>query len=77
VTDTGSGPLDGWRVSWTFPGDQKITDLWNGSYTQSGETVTVTNASYDGNLAPAGTATIGFTASYTGTNNAPPGLSCT
>jgi Glycosyl hydrolase family 12/Cellulose binding domain len=77
VTNTGSSTLNGWVASWTFPGDQQITDLWNGSDTQSGEAVTVSNVSYDGTLAPGGTATIGFTASYTGSNNAPPGLSCT
>jgi hypothetical protein len=79
VTNTGSGPLTGWRVSWTFPGDQKITNLWNGSYAQSGETVTVSNASYDGTLAPGGTATIGFTATATatGSNTSPSSLSCT
>jgi hypothetical protein len=77
VTNTGSGTLNGWAASWTFPGDQEITDLWGGSDTQSGEAVTVGNASYDGTLAPGGTATIGFTGTYSGTNNAPPGLSCT
>jgi len=77
VTNTGSGPLTGWRVSWMFPGDQKITDLWNGSYAQSGETVTVSNASYDGTLAPGGTTTIGFTATGTGSNTSPSSLSCT
>jgi hypothetical protein len=76
VTNTGSGPLDGWRVGWTYPGDQEINDLWNGSYTQSGETVTVTNASYDGTLAPGGTATIGFTGTYTGSNTPPSSVSC-
>jgi hypothetical protein len=76
VTNTGSGTRNGWSVAWTFPGDQQISDLWNGSYVQSGEKVTVSNASYDGTLAPGGTATIGFTATYTGSNNTPPSLSC-
>jgi hypothetical protein len=62
VKNTGSGTLNGWRLGWTFPGNQAITSLWNGSYTQSGSGVTVTNASYDGTLAPGATATVGFTA---------------
>jgi cellulase/cellobiase CelA1 len=77
VTNTGSGTRSGWTVGWTFPGDQQISDLWNGSYAQSGEKVTVSNASYDGTLAPGATATVGFTGTYTGSNNAPPVLSCT
>ncbi len=62
VKNTGSGTLNGWRLGWTFPGNQAITSLWNGSYTQSGAGVSVTNASYDGTLAPGSTATVGSTA---------------
>ncbi|HEY2237313.1 MAG TPA: cellulose binding domain-containing protein, partial [Streptosporangiaceae bacterium] len=36
VTNTGTSSLSGWKLAWTFPGDQKINSLWNGSYTQSG-----------------------------------------
>jgi len=76
VTNTGSAPLTGWQLGWTFPGGQAISNLWNGSYTQSGGQVTVTNASYDGSLAPGATATVGFTATYSGSNTAPSGVSC-
>jgi hypothetical protein len=75
VKNTGSGTLNGWSLGWTFPGSQTITSLWNGSYTQSGNTVTVSNASYDGSLASGGTATVGFTA--TGTSAPPSSVSCT
>ena len=75
VKNTGSGTLNGWSLGWTFPGSQAITDLWNGSYTQSGETVTVSNASYDGCLASGATATVGFTA--TGASASPSSVSCT
>jgi hypothetical protein len=75
VKNTGSGTLNGWSLGWTFPSSATINSLWNGSYTQSGNTVTVTNASYDGSLAPGATATVGFTA--TGTNGTPSSVSCT
>jgi endoglucanase len=39
VTNTGTGPFGGWTVNWTFPGDQTITNLWDGYYAQSGESV--------------------------------------
>jgi hypothetical protein len=39
--------------------------------------VTVTNASYDGTLAPGASATVGFTATYAGSNTAPSSVSCT
>ena len=76
VRNTGSGTLSGWRLGWTFPGNQELTSLWNGSYTQSGEAVTVTSAAYDGSLPPGGTATVGFTATYSGADAVPAGVSC-
>jgi Glycosyl hydrolase family 12/Cellulose binding domain len=77
VTNTGSAALNGWQLGWTFPGRQAISNLWNGSYAQSGGQVTVTNASYDGTLAPGASATVGFTATYAGSNAAPSSVSCT
>jgi cellulose binding protein with CBM2 domain len=49
-----------------------ITQLWNGAVTQSGASVTVTNASYNGTLAAGGTADIGFLASWNNATNANP-----
>jgi cellulose 1,4-beta-cellobiosidase len=74
VTNTGSGTLNGWQLGWEFPGNEDITDLWNGTYTQSGTQVTVNNASYDGSLAPGATATVGFIAN--GSGSPAPGVSC-
>jgi Glycosyl hydrolase family 12/Cellulose binding domain len=77
VTDTGTSPVNGWTIGWTFPGNQQITSLWNGNYTQSGETVTVTNASYDGTIEPGDSVTVGFNATYTGSNTSPSSATCT
>jgi len=74
VTNTGSSTLSDWRLGWTFPGNQDITNLWNGVYTQSGAQVTVANASYDGTLAPGATATVGFTAN--GSGSPAPSVTC-
>ncbi|MFD0819557.1 arabinofuranosidase catalytic domain-containing protein, partial [Micromonospora zhanjiangensis] len=46
------------------------TDL-NGSYTQTGTQVTVTNASYNGNLGTGASTSFGFNGSWTGSNPAP------
>jgi hypothetical protein len=75
VANTGSAPLNGWQLNWAFPGSQAITALWNGAYTQSGANVTVTNASYNGALAPGASTTLGFTA--TGSGASPPSVACT
>ena len=77
VNNTGSSPTTGWKLTWTYPGNQQINDLWNGSYTQSGEQVTVTNASFNGAIAAGGNTTTGFTGTYSGTNTAPSSVTCT
>jgi cellulase/cellobiase CelA1 len=77
VKNTGTAQITGWKVAWTWPGDQKITQLWNGTPTQTGASISVVNAGYNGNLAPNATTSFGFNASYTGTNTAPTTLTCT
>jgi endoglucanase len=71
LTNTGSSAISPWTLTWTFPGDQKISSLWDASYTQSGEQVTATAESYNATLAPAGTVTIGFTGTFTASDSAP------
>jgi Glycosyl hydrolase family 12/Cellulose binding domain len=75
VKNTGSGMLSGWNFSMPFPSGDAISSLWNGTYTLSGGTLTVTNASYDGTLAPGATTTVGFTA--TGSSSTPSSVTCT
>lgn len=73
ITNTGSTALNGWTLTFTFPGSQQITQLWNGSVTQSGSRVTITNAAYNGQV-PAGAAVSsapGFNGSWTGSNPNP------
>jgi Cellulose binding domain/Glycosyl hydrolase family 12 len=71
IKNTGGAAINGWTLAWTFPGDQKIAQLWNGSYTQSGEAVRVTNASYNAAIPPGGTATVGFTGTFTSNDTSP------
>ncbi len=72
----GSAARSSWTVGWSFPNGQTITQLWNGSYTQSGAAVTVKNVSYNGSLGANGTTSFGFTGSWTGTNGSPSVLTC-
>jgi hypothetical protein len=73
ITNTSSTAWNGWTLKFSFPGNQQVTQLWNGSVSQSGSTVTVTNASYNGQVA-AGAAVSpgpGFNGSFTGSNPNP------
>ncbi|GAA2395641.1 endo-1,4-beta-xylanase [Dactylosporangium salmoneum] len=67
VSVTAPAGKTGWKVTLTFANGQTVTQLWNGSYAQSGSTVTVTNVSW--NATPP--ATFGFLANWSGTNAAP------
>ena len=73
ITNTSSTTINGWSLKFSFPNGQTITQLWNGSYTQSGSAVTVTNASYNASI-PAGQALSsepGFNGTWNGTNSPP------
>jgi cellulase/cellobiase CelA1 len=71
ITNNGTSTVNGWTLKFTFPGDQKITELWNGSYSQSGQQVTITNVSYNGTIAPGQTIGLGFNGSWTTNNSSP------
>ncbi|RPI95046.1 MAG: hypothetical protein EHM40_04420, partial [Chloroflexi bacterium] len=73
ITNLGTSPINGWTLTWSFPGNQIITNLWNGSYTQTGASVSVSNLGYNATiLANGGTTALGFNLSYNGANNPPP-----
>ncbi|HYH02447.1 MAG TPA: cellulase family glycosylhydrolase, partial [Bacillota bacterium] len=71
IKNTGNAAVNGWKLAFSFAGNQKISNMWCGKYTQSGTNVTVTNESYNGTIAPGGTANFGFNINYSGTNTKP------
>ncbi|HEX3043452.1 MAG TPA: glycosyl hydrolase 53 family protein [Bacillota bacterium] len=72
IKNNTASAVNGWTLAWTFPGSQKITNLWNGTYTQSGGSVSVKDAGYNGVIgALGGTTSFGFGMTYSGTNAKP------
>ena len=70
VTNTGTTALTGWTVTYSYTQGQTLQNGWSGTWTQSGGNVTVTNASYNGSLAPGASATgIGANFSETSQGN--------
>jgi endoglucanase len=81
ITNLGS-PITSWTLTYSYSGNQTLTNGWNGNWTQSGKNVTVTNASYNGSLGTGGTANPGAQFSYSGSNVNPTsfalnGVTCT
>ncbi|MGB1011533.1 MAG: cellulose binding domain-containing protein [Thiolinea sp.] len=63
--------LSGWQVTWDMPDQQQITNLWRGSFSQTGSAVTVDSKSWNSNVSSDAAFNFGFNASYSGQNNIP------
>jgi hypothetical protein len=71
IKNNSSQAINGWTLVWNFSGNQKIAGLWNGSYEQSGKTVTVKNPDGNPQILANGSVSFGFNLSYSGTNASP------
>ncbi|MDG4831514.1 cellulose-binding domain-containing protein [Solwaraspora sp. WMMD1047] len=67
----GDTALTGWTVTWTYGGDQRITNSWNAQVTQTGAAVTARNMAWNGNVPAGGTTEFGVQGTYA-TSSAPP-----
>jgi endo-1,4-beta-xylanase len=75
IANTGTTTINGWSLTFTFPGDQKITSNFNGGFSQTGENATLTNASYNGTIAPGTSITDGFQGTWTSSDANPTSFS--
>jgi O-glycosyl hydrolase len=71
IANTGSTAINGWTLTFTFPGDQHITNAWNGVESQSGENVTITNESYNATIAAGSSTSLGFQGTWTSNDTSP------
>jgi endoglucanase len=76
VTNNGTTAITGWTLTYSYTGNQTLSNGWSGNWTQSGKTVTVTNASWNGNLSAGASAQIGANFNYSGTNTPPASVTC-
>ncbi|WP_159666968.1 cellulase family glycosylhydrolase [Streptomyces mexicanus] len=74
-TNSGTTALKSWKVTWTWSGAQKVTNMWNATYTQTGSTVTAVNAAHNGSVPAGGSVTFGFGGAPGGGGT--PSVSCT
>ena len=52
--------MTGWEMTWSFGGDQRITSLWNGTYTQTGAFVAVAAMPYNALIPTGQSVSFGF-----------------
>ncbi|MFI5837842.1 cellulose binding domain-containing protein [Micromonospora sp. NPDC051300] len=71
VQNTSTTAVDGWIVTFGYPGDQQVTSAWNATVGQTGATVTARNVDWNRVLAPGGSATFGVQGRW-GASDAPP-----
>lgn len=71
INNTGNSAINGWTLTFTFPGDQKITSTWNGVESQTGENVTITNESYNAAIAAGSSTSLGFQGTWTSSDASP------
>jgi Glycosyl hydrolases family 11/Cellulose binding domain len=78
VQNTGTSAWSNWTLTWTFPASgQAVSSGWNGTFSQSGQNVSVKNASWNGSV-PAGQAVSsapGFNGTWTSSNPVPTSFS--
>ncbi|MEV5083402.1 glycoside hydrolase family 48 protein [Streptomyces sp. NPDC056159] len=71
ITNRGTDAINGWTLTYGYSGNQKLSNGWNGIWSQSGQTITVKNESYNGTIAAKSAVSTGAQFSYSGTNTAP------
>jgi hypothetical protein len=66
VTNTGSSPVNGWKLGFTLPAGQQITSAWNAGLAPSSGAVTASNLAHNAQIPPGGKASFGFQGTYGG-----------
>jgi len=71
VKNTGTAAVNGWTLTFSFGGDQKITSAWSAGYTQSSKAVTLTNTTSNAAIAAGGSVNPGFQGTWSTSSAAP------
>ncbi|MGB3612075.1 MAG: cellulose binding domain-containing protein [Cellvibrio sp.] len=66
VTNDGNAAINSWQVALNFNQSASVTNSWNAEISSSGNTVTATNVSWNGNLGAGQSAGFGFQGTHSG-----------
>jgi endoglucanase len=62
----GGSALSSWTLTFTVGSNVQLSNGWNGTWSQSGSTITVRNAAWNGSLPAGGTASVGYQGTFSG-----------
>ncbi|MFC7387956.1 GH12 family glycosyl hydrolase domain-containing protein [Sphaerisporangium rhizosphaerae] len=71
ITVGSASAVNGWTLAFTFPGDQRVTNAWNATVSQSGSSVTARNVDHNGSIPANGTASFGFQGTWSSSDASP------
>ncbi|GAA1826011.1 hypothetical protein GCM10009682_52150 [Luedemannella flava] len=71
VTVSSATAVNGWRLAFTLPSGQTVTQAWNATISPTSGAVTATNVSYNASIPANGSQSFGFNANHTGNSGKP------
>lgn len=71
ILNKGREVIKPWDLTFEFPNDQKVTSLWNGSFSQNGRKIRIICADWNKEIPVNGKVTLGFGAVFDGLNKTP------
>ncbi|MDK1473915.1 cellulose binding domain-containing protein [Streptomyces sp. 549] len=74
VKNTGSSAVDNWKLGFTLPSGQRVTNAWNATLSASSGATTADPVSHNARIPAGGSQTFGFQATYSGTFVTPAGF---
>ena len=71
IDNRGTTNINGWTLTFKFPGDEAISSAWNTTFTQTGARVSATNTNYDATIPPGASQSLGFLGTWASNDTAP------
>jgi hypothetical protein len=82
IDNMGTTSINGWKLTFTFPGDEAISSAWNATFNQTAGQVSAMNTNYDAIIPHGASQSLGFLGTWTSNDTAPAsfsvnGMACT
>jgi hypothetical protein len=74
ITNLASTTIDGWSLVFSFPGNQRLFNVWDATAAQNGRVVTVSDGGRKTVIAAGQSISFGLQATWSGSNQAPTGF---